>query len=379
MEKKSIGRKILGIVREIAKIVVILAVCAFIGIFIAVGERAGSSRRFTEQYFSYYITNNYQEMYKMIDKGSSDFISFENFKSMCSGEKIYGSLLNYSLGSATKNGNSVTYVVSYYMEGDTNQHTYTITLNKQKKKNYLFFNEWKVSVKRFLVEDFLVKTPVGMKATLDGNDLEKYSDGTSEDGTQDYYKIPILFTGDHTLIISSDQIGNVSKAVYIKKEDTSIEMTSKDFKMKAGEQSEIESYSNMLLINIYSDVIDNVSTFDDRVSKFIASDENSQEIGRYTFDELRRAVRREDGGFLDKLQFQVVTPYLKSYEYPDKAVVQVDYSYSFKAKSGTSLLSGLVRDYSGTGDQSALYTFSLINGVWKVTGMEMPCVNYQES
>lgn len=379
MEKKPIGRKILGVVREIAKIAAILVVCAFVGIFIAVGERAGSSQRYAEQYFTNYITNNYQEMYKMIDSKNSDFISFENFKSMCSSEKIYGSMLNYSIGSATKKGNSVTYVVSYYMDGDNSQHTYTITLNKQKERNYLFFNKWKVSVKRFLVEDFLVKTPAGMTASLDGYDLKKYSDGTSEDGTQDYYKIPILFTGDHTLTVSSDQVGSMSKAVYITKEDESIEMTTKDFKMKAGEQSDIESYSTLLLTSICTYAIDNVSTFEDRVSKLFAPDADSQEMARYTFDQLRASRMKEDGSYLRKLEFQSIEPFLKSFDYPDKAVVQVNYSYRFEATSGTTQISGITRDYSGIEWASALYTFSLIDGAWKVTGIEMPCINYKES
>ena len=379
MEKKSIGRKIFRVVREIIKIVLILAVCGFIGIFIAVGERAGSSYRFAEKYFTYYITNNYQEMYKMIDGENSDFISFENFQSMCSGEKVYGSMKDYTIGSATKNGDSVTYVVSYYMEGDNNQHTYTITLNKQKEKKYLFFDTWKVSVKRFLVKDFQIKTPAGMKASLDGKDLSKYSDGTSEDGTQDYYRIPVLFTGDHTLMVSSDIVGNISKAVYVRKDDESMELTTKDFKMNSGEQKDIESYSGLLLMNMYTYTMDGVSTFEDKVSKLFAPDEQSQAAARYAFDQLRAAITKEDGSSLRTLDIGTITPYLTTFEYPGKAVVQVDYSYSFTANGGTTILNGIINYYSGDGWASARYTFTLADGAWKVTGIEMPCVNYEES
>ncbi len=379
MEKKSIGRKIFRVIREMIKIALILAVCGFIGIFIAVGERAGSSYRFAEKYFTYYITNNYQEMYKMIDGENSDFISYGNFESMCSGEKVYGSMKDFSIGSATKNGDSVTYVVSYYMEGDSTQHSYTITLNKQKEKKYLFFDTWKVSVKRFLVKDFQIKTPAGMKASLDGKDLSRYSDGTSEDGTQDYYSIPVLFTGDHTLTVSSDQVGNISKAVYVRKEDKSMELTTSDFKMNAGEQADIESYSGLLLMNMYTYAMDGVTTFEDKVSKLFAPDEQSQEAGRYAFDQLRAAITKEDGSSLRTLDIGTITPYLKTFEYPGKAVIQVDYSYSFTANGGTTILNGIINYYSGDGWASARYTFSLIDGAWKVTGIEMPCINYEES
>lgn len=379
MEKKSIGRKIFRVIREIIKIALILAICGFTGIFIAVGERAGSSYRFAEKYFTYYITNNYQEMYKMIDGENSDFISYGNFQSMCSGEKVYGSMKDFSIGSATKNGDSVTYVVSYYMEGDSNQHTYTITLNKQKEKKYLFFDTWKVSVKRFLVRDFQIKTPAGMKASLDGKDLSGYSDGTSEDGTQDHYRIPVLFTGDHTLTVSSDLVGNISKAVYVRKDDESMELTTQDFKMNSGEQEDIESYSGLLLMNMYTYAMDGVSTFEDKVSKLFAPDEQSQAAARYAFDQLRAAITKEDGSSLRTLDIGTITPYLTMFEYPGKAVVQVDYSYSFTANGGTTILNGIINYYSGDGWASARYTFTLTDGAWKVSGIEMPCVNYEES
>lgn len=378
MEKKSIKKKILKIIREVLKIASILAVCAFVGVFIAVGQRAGSKFRMAERYFSYYITNNYEEMYKNIDGENSDFISYENFKSMCSGEKIYGSVSDYSIGSATKNGNSVTYVVSYTMNDDNSQHSYTITLNKQKKNKYLFFDSWKVSVKRFLVEDFRVQTPINMKVSLDGKDLEKYSDGTSEDGTQNYYKIPIIFTGDHTLVVSSDTVGSFSKAVYITKEDKNIEMTTSDFKMKSGDQFNIESYSSLLLLNMYTYAMDAVTTFDDKVSKLFASDEQTQERARFAFDQLRQAIQKPDGSSLRTLEIESNKAYLKSFEYPDKAVVQVDYSYSFTANGGATILNGIINHYSGNGWASALMTYRLIDGTWKLTEIEIPCVNYEE-
>ena len=174
-------------------------------------------------------------------------------------------------------------------------------------------------------------------------------------------------------------MGNISKAVYVRKDDESMELTTKDFKMNSGEQKDIESYSGLLLMNMYTYAMDGVSTFEDKVSKLFAPDEQSQAAARYAFDQLRAAITKEDGSSLRTLDIGTITPYLTTFEYPGKAVVQVDYSYSFTANGGTTILNGIINYYSGDGWASARYTFTLADGAWKVTGIEMPCVNYEES
>ena len=60
--------------------------------------------RFAEQYFSYYVTNNYEEMYKMIDCEESDFINLDNFIIKCEGEMVYGSITGYEISKPVKQG-----------------------------------------------------------------------------------------------------------------------------------------------------------------------------------------------------------------------------------------------------------------------------------
>lgn len=378
MEKVlQILKKIVVIIIEVLKMGIVFGICAGIGVFLAVGERAGSSTRFAEQYFSYYVTNNYQEMYNMIDTTESGFISYDNFVNMCSSEKIYGQIQDYKMGSATKHGQDVTYVVSYYMYEDPQPHTYTITLKRQLENVYGFFPTWKVSVNRFLVQDFSVMTPAGTEARLDGKSLERYKKGQSEDGTKDIYQVPSIFIGDHTVSIADEMVGKFTRSVYVEKDAESLEITTRDFELEEQSYLNMRDLGSLLLTEMYADAMDGVSTFDDNLTKYFATEEQSQANGRAVFDAIKAKINQEDGTSLRSLNIEQVKGTLLSYVYPDRVVLKLDYTYSFEAARGTSLVSGIVSYYSGRGASTAIYTFRLIDGAWKLSELVMPCVSFE--
>ena len=102
--------KIKNFLKEFSKIAGMLLACAALGFFLAIGIRSSSPDRIAKKYFSYYVTNNYEEMYKMIDVKESEFINLENFKIKCEGEKIYGSIKDYKISKPVKQGDTITYV-----------------------------------------------------------------------------------------------------------------------------------------------------------------------------------------------------------------------------------------------------------------------------
>lgn len=378
MEKAlKILKKIGLILIEIIKMAVIFAICGGIGIFLAVGERAGSSERFAEQYFSYYITNRYEDMYDMIDKSGSGFISYNNFESMCTGEKVYGQIQDYKMGSAVKHGNDVTYVVSYYMYEDPQPYSYTITLNRQVPKVYGFFPTWKVSIERFLVKNFKIYTPAGTEMMLDGKKMEAYKHGQTEDGSKDIYKVPNIFLGDHTISVHDAMIGKLTRSIYVEKDEKEYEVTTQDFKLDQGEYENMRDLGSLLLTEMYTSAMDGVSTFENNLSQFFAADEQSQANGKQVFDTIKAKINLEDGTSLRMLNIERAEGTLLSYEYPDKVVLKLDYMYSFEAVRGTSLLSGIISEYSGRGASTAIYTFRLTDGAWKLTELTMPCVSFE--
>ncbi len=375
--KKSIKRKMLVFFREFLKIVLVLVGCAFLGIFIAIGTRASSPYRFAEEYFSYYVTNNYEEMYKMIDCKESEFTNLENFKNKCEGEKVYGSITGYSLSKPVKEGNKITYVVTYYIGSNGAPNTYTITLHKQKKHTYLFFNTWKVSVNRFLISDYQINVPVGTSVTMDEIDISKYKKETSEDGTTDTYVVNKMFSGDHTIAVKLDATGEITKTQYVTEDNDSIEITTNDFAMKPDVQQKLYDYSTFIIKSIYEYAMDRTKNFEDISILYAATDE-ANASAKATFENITAAITQPDGASLRILDIKTLSPKIASFTYPDRVSVEVTYNYDFAAIGGMSTLSGIVDEYNGSGTATAMVYLNLIDDAWKIVKVDMECIDYSK-
>lgn len=375
--KKPLKKKLKIFIREFFKIVLVLAGCAALGIFIAIGSRAGSSYRFAESYFSYYITNNYEEMYKMIDTKESDFINLEKFMNKCEGEKIYGSITGYSLSKPVKEGNTVTYVATYFIGSDSTPHTYTITLHKQKKHTHLFFDTWKVSVNRFLIKNYNINVPVGTTVTMDGNDISDYKSSTSEDGTTDTYVVDTIFSGDHTIAVTLDATGEITKTQYVTDDNDSIEITTNDYAMKPDVQQKLYEYSSYIVKTMYEYAMDKTKNYED-ISVLYADTEEAKASAQATYESIRTAITQPDGASMRILDIKTLSPKIESFTYPDRVSVEVTFNYEFAAVTGTSILSGLTEEYYGAGTDTAVVYFSLIDEAWKIVKVDMECLDYSK-
>lgn len=375
---KAIGKKkIISFFKEFIKIVLTLAVCAGIGIFLALGNRAGSSRRFAEEYFSNYVTNNFEEMYKMIECKESQFINYDNFVNKCEGEKIYGSITGYSFSKPVEQGDKVTYVVSYFIGGNTQPNTYTITLKKQKKHTYLFFSTWKVSVDRMIIKDYSIDVPVGTNVTMDGLDISGYKKGTSEDGTTDNYVIDEMFSGDHTIAVNLDATGEITKTQYVMNNNESVKITTNDFAMKPDVQQKLYEYSTFIVKTMYEYAMDKTKNVEDIVMLY-ANTEEAKASARATYEALSAAIQQPDGASLRMLDIKTLSPSIGNFTYPDRVTVTVKYNYDFSAITGTSTLSGIVDSYNGSGEDTAVVYLNLIDDAWKIVKVDLNCIDYSK-
>lgn len=377
ISKKDLCKKARRFLVEAAKIIAVLAVCAGLGIFLALGKRAGSPERFAEEYFSHYVTNNYEAMYKMIDCRESDFINLDNFIIKCEGEKVYGSITGYELSKPVYQGKTVTYVVTYYIGAEKTPNTYTITLHKQKKKTHLFFSTWKVSVNRFLINNYEINVPVGTSVNLDGVDISAYKKGTSEDGTLDNYVVDKIFSGDHTVSVNLDATGEITKTQYVTEDTDSITITTNDFAMKPDVQQKLYEYSAFVIKSMYEYSMDKRKNFED-ISILYAETEEAKASAKATFDAISGDVQKPDGASLRELDIKTLSPSIESFTYPDRVTVRVDYDYEYRAVTGTSVLSGIIEEYAGAGNATSFVYFNLINGAWKIVKVDMSCVDYSK-
>lgn len=370
-------KKMISFMRESLKIIFVLLLCAGLGAFLAVGVRAGSAKRFAEEYFSHYVTNNYEAMYEMIDCKESRFITLENFVNKCEGEKIYGSMRGYSFSKGVEQGDRKTYVVSYYMGSDTSPNTYSITLKKQKKKVYLFFDTWKVSINNMIINDYKINVPVGTAVTLDGVDISSYYKSTSEDGTVDTYVIDKLFSGDHTIAVNLDATGEITKTEYVSDNGQEINITTNDFAIKPDVQQKLYEYSTFIVKTMYEYAMNPSKNADD-ITALYANTEEAKASGKSTYEAIRSAIQQENGAAIRVLDIKRLSPSIESFSYPDRVAVRVEFDYSYSAVTGTSTLSGIVQEYGGEGKDVAYVYLNLIDNAWKIVKVDMTCIDYSK-
>jgi hypothetical protein len=375
---KVIGKKkVISFFKELIKIVLTLAVCAGLGIFLALGNRAGSARRFAEEYFSNYVTNNYEGMFDMIEYKESQFINYDNFVNKCEGEKIYGSIKGYSFSKPVKQGDKITYVVTYYIGEDSQANTYTITLHKQKKHTYLFFSTWKVSTKKMIVSDYSINVPVGTDVKMDGVDISAYKKETSEDGTTDNYIIDELFSGDHTISVNLDATGEITKTQYVMDDNESVTITTNDFAMKPDVQQKLYEYSTFIVKTMYEYAMDKTKNVED-ISMLYADTDEAKASAIATYEAISSAIQQPDGASLRMIDIKTLSPAIDSFTYPDRVSVIVKYNYDFSAITGTTTLSGIVDSYDGSGEDTAVVYFNLIDEAWKIVKVDISCIDYSK-
>ena len=370
-------KKVLGFLKDTAKILVVLVIFGGIGVFLQFGVRGSSARSFADEYFSYYATNNYEEMFKMVEFEEDGLVDKEAFITKCGSEKIYGSMNNYKFSKPAKDGDYITYVVTYYTGKEKTQNSYTITLHKQRKKYLLFFPVWKVSIKNDYVYDYSIDVPAGTTVTMDNRDVTRYKKSTSKDGLYDNYIIDVLLKCDHTIAVVQNETNEFTKTEYVSEDHQLTKVSSEDFNLMPDEKSKIYEYSTFIVKTVYEYAMDKRRDVNDMKILF-ANTDAAQASAESVYTSMLAAIEKEDGSALSVINIDKLTPTIKSYTYPDRVTVNVNYTYDFIATAGTSLLNGLVSNYNGSGSTDAVVVLNYIDGAWRIVKVNMNCIDYSQ-
>lgn len=370
-------KKVLGFLKDTAKILLVLGIFGGIGVFLQFGVRGSSARSFADEYFSYYATNNYEEMFKMVEFEEDGLVDKEAFITKCGSEKIYGSMNNYKFSKPAKDGDYITYVVTYYTGKEKTQNSYTITLHKQRKKYLLFFPVWKVSIKNDYVYDYSIDVPAGTTVTMDNRDVTRYKKSTSKDGLYDNYIIDVLLKGDHTISVVQNETNEFTKTEYVNEDHQLTKVSSEDFNLMPDEKSKIYEYSTFIVKTVYEYAMDKRRDVSDMKILF-ANTDAAQASAESVYTSMLAAIEKEDGSALSVINIDKLTPTIKSYTYPDRVTVNVNYTYDFIATAGTSLLNGLVSNYNGSGSADAVVVLNYIDGAWRIVKVNMNCIDYSQ-
>lgn len=393
-KKKKTLKEVIFSWLDTGKTLLVIAMFAGIGVLVALGQYESDPKRVAEQYFGCLLTGSYEQMYEMVDIEESDFVNISMFKQYAESEKIYGSVTECKYKDpVTISDDEIMIQVKYELadvdteaesqaegqtqtEKDKKTGVYEIRLKKQKERAFLFFPLWKIDLDEQIIENCRITTPSYAKTSIDGVDLAEYATKTDENEEYTTYTIPKLLRGDHIFTAYEDFMENMNLAVYVEEHDAQYMIETKDVTMPKSNQEDIKEQGQNILIQMFSSAMDKTKKYSS-VKKLFASDKQTQTIAKKCFTNLRNEVIREDGTVLSSLEFDSIKPYIVSYEYPNHAVLKIDYKFHYNAKKGDVFLSGLFEENVDTGKDSTIINFELINDKWVATNIDLECFPYE--
>ena len=375
-KKAKRKKKIKAFLIDAVKMLAVLMICALIGIWLAVGSRAGSSKRYAQEYFRYYASGNYSKMYEMVDCEEDDFINEDHFTYKYESERLYGGVKKYKFGKSKEKDGKVIYNVSY-TTGTGKKGNLEIALKKQKKHVYGIFSTWKVNIDDEIAKDCSIGVVAGLGGYIDHVSLDSCKSSTSEDGSIDYYFIDRMFKGDHMITLNHENITSYTFSQSVKSSGEQMIIDSSMLELPEKDKEEMYDYAKFVLGSMYGFAMDGTTQYDD-FSYMFYNDADTQERTRACFDNLRAATVKEDGGILQQITINNVSVALAEYTYPSDALVDVAYTYSYVARTGRTSISGITKEYDGMGTAMAMIRFKQIDGTWKVTDISMPCADYSQ-
>lgn len=111
--KKWKKNKIFAVVWQLVTSLLMLALAGGIGIFTAVGQQKGGPKVFAEEYFEYFINNNWYNMYQKTEITESKFINLNTFVAMMSQNAIDGTVTDYEVIVDSRSGDYANVRVKY--------------------------------------------------------------------------------------------------------------------------------------------------------------------------------------------------------------------------------------------------------------------------
>ncbi|MDR1641644.1 MAG: zinc-ribbon domain-containing protein [Clostridiales bacterium] len=200
-----------------AKNVSFLSLSLIVGFFIIsiVGTMALSPENLVKEYSEALSENDWEKAYSFLQVDESEFIN-EKAYAKAMEEKLGGhEIVNFEItGSQSQSPGALieTFRVKYAELGGAAEKTATVSLVKNRRKRYLFFDDYSVSAADMTVSGFKVSALEGSKVLLDNVELSLYDDGL--------FHAPDLFKGAHEVKVSHPEAEEMAKTIDMQKAQT---------------------------------------------------------------------------------------------------------------------------------------------------------------
>lgn len=209
---KSNVHKHHGLIIAIAILAVLIV--ASIGGFLYLKQET-SPKKVAENFFLAVMNQDADTLYDQLDLVESDFINKIALASMVQqSPKI--ELNSYAITLQDTSNLGKTYQVEYKKKGSSETLTLIIRLINQSKKRYFLFDSYKVDSSDMIVENYMLKVPVGSQVKLDNIELtEELLDKKQVSEGYDTYIIPALLDKEYNLTVTKDGKKEVTETIQL--------------------------------------------------------------------------------------------------------------------------------------------------------------------
>lgn len=354
----------------IAAVELIVAIVAIV-VFFKVGNKAFGYKNVAENYFKATMAADWKTAYGYLDITESEFISEDMYEAAKS-ESSAVEYNTYTLENSEESAVSADVEISYREKTSSTTSNRHISLNKQKDKNFLFFDSWKVSSEEDICTDYSISTPEGATVVVDGIELSNAYLTSTENGYQ-HFTIPSIFCGNHQIKISMEGFESETADVYIYSSYDYYSVSS--FSMNKESQEELIdlAYANMQAILNAAVAGDDFavveSLFTDDVSAY----------ARENYEYLKNCFATQDD--LEGITDVSISNVTGTFSYNEissgkiYASVVMEYNYDVSFYDRDWWTDELYADSYSSSD-SQYYEFVYINGEWLMSDSDMPYFYY---
>ncbi|MBR3645193.1 MAG: hypothetical protein IKN54_02145 [Lachnospiraceae bacterium] len=379
-------------------VLVVLTVCACLGIGIAIYEDRSNPTNFVAKYLGKFLTQNYEEMLEFSDVEGA-FIPKGKFSELMKEFRAQKSIGEYEIKKPAVASDGRYFVRVEYENMDTTQKEYWDIYLAKKNLVTKAFTGWKIDISQYLVSDFTVKAPSGMKLTIDGVEIDEsnatiqYSEDmhtiVKENGEtvkiepidadknveDDYtiYTFPSIIKGTHTLkaedqyteIVDEIKLENnsITKALKLKKR-----VVNKDYDERLKEFADE-------FIQIYYDNVKDRKDTSKTLKAYLADDKELRKKVKNIAQKDIEAIYWPDVNNIENysLKDREFSEIKTKVNYKDKDKFNVECKYSFKYVSGTKteIYDSYVNSISGKCNVKLTMTVSVVKDKLKITSVKM--------
>lgn len=157
-----------------------------------------SPKTVAKQYVEALVHQNYNRLYQYLELGSDKTFTNKTIFTQLMKESNQVEIGKYHVTAVESNDNGTALVmISYYDKSDKTNKNMNVILTKQKRKKWIFFNQWKIAsseTKKQVVEDFKVTVPKDSIVTYAGIKVhKKYLNSKESTKTVDTYILKQVF------------------------------------------------------------------------------------------------------------------------------------------------------------------------------------------